>query len=104
MPRFSSRFAYILPLVMVALIGCASTRTHESPAEYVDDSVITMKVKTAIFADEHLKSSEVNVETFKGVVQLSGFVNSQSDIERAVAVAGDVGGVKSVKNDMQLKR
>ncbi|HXV39715.1 MAG TPA: BON domain-containing protein [Steroidobacteraceae bacterium] len=104
MSRFSSRFAFILPLVMVSLIGCASTRSHESPAEYVDDSVITLKVKTAIFADETLKSSEVNVETFKGVVQLSGFVNSQADIQRAVAVAGEVGGVKSVKNDMQLKR
>jgi osmotically-inducible protein OsmY len=104
MSRFSHRFAFILPLVMVSLIGCASTRSHESPAEYVDDSVITLKVKTAIFADETLKSSEVNVETFKGVVQLSGFVNSQADIQRAVAVAGEVGGVKSVKNDMQLKR
>lgn len=104
MSKFSSRFAFMLPLVMMSLIGCASTRSHESTAEYVDDSVITMKVKTAIFADDTLKSSEVNVETFKGVVQLSGFVNSQADIQRAVAVAAEVGGVKSVKNDMQLKR
>lgn len=104
MPRFSNRIAFILPLVMVSLIGCASTRSHESPAEYVDASVITLKVKTAIFADETLKSSEVNVEAFNGVVQLSGFVNSQANIQRAVAVAGEVGGVKTVKNDMQLKR
>jgi osmotically-inducible protein OsmY len=104
MSRFPVRFAFILPLVMLAMAGCASTRTTESPAEYVDDSVITLKVKTAIFAEESLKSSEVNVETFKGVVQLSGFVNSQADIQRAVAVASEVGGVKSVKNDMQLKR
>jgi osmotically-inducible protein OsmY len=89
---------------MLGMVGCASTRTHESTAEYVDDSVITMKVKTAIFAEESLKSSEVNVETFKGVVQLSGFVNSQADIQKAVAVASEVSGVKSVKNDMQLKR
>jgi len=104
MSRFSSRFAFILPLIMLGMVGCASTRTHESTAEYVDDSVITMKVKTAIFAEESLKSSEVNVETFKGVVQLSGFVNSQADIQKAVAVASEVSGVKSVKNDMQLKR
>lgn len=104
MSRFSHRFAFILPLIMIALIGCASTRTHESPGEYVDDSVITLKVKTAIFADDSLKSSEINVETFKGVVQLSGFVNSQADIQQAVAVASDVHGVKSVKNSMQLKR
>ncbi len=104
MSRFSHRFAFILPLIMISLIGCASTRTHESPGEYVDDSVITLKVKSAIFADESLKSSEVNVETFKGVVQLSGFVNSQADIQRAVVIASDVNGVKSVKNSMQLKR
>lgn len=104
MSRFSHRFAFILPLIMIALIGCASTRTHESPGEYVDDSVITLKVKTAIFADESLKASEVNVETFKGVVQLSGFVNSQADIQRAIVIASDVHGVKSVKNSMQLKR
>lgn len=104
MSKFSIRFAFVLPLVMLAMAGCASTRTQESPAEYVDDSVITLKVKTAILADDTLKSSEINVETFKGIVQLSGFVNSQADIQRAVAVAGDVGGVKSVKNDMQLKK
>lgn len=104
MSRFSSRIAFILPLIMLGMAGCASTRTHESPTEYVEDSVITAKVKTAIFADDSLKSSEINVETFKGVVQLSGFVNSQADIQKAVAVASDVGGVKSVKNDMQLKQ
>lgn len=103
MSRFSSRIAFILPLIMLGMAGCASTRTHESPTEYVEDSVITAKVKTAIFAEESLKASEVNVETFKGVVQLSGFVNSQADILKAVAVASEVGGVKSVKNDMQLK-
>lgn len=104
MSRLSSRIAFILPLIMLGMAGCASTRTHESPTEYIEDSVITAKVKTAIFAEDSLKSSEVNVETFKGVVQLSGFVNSQADILKAVAVARDVGGVKSVKNDMQLKR
>jgi osmotically-inducible protein OsmY len=89
---------------MLAMAGCAATRTQESTAEYIDDSVITLKVKTAILAEDSLKSSEVNVETFKGVVQLSGFVNSQADIQRAVVVAGNVSGVTSVKNDMQLKK
>ena len=71
--------------------------------EYVDDSVITAKVKTAIFNDSALKVNEINVETFKGVVQLSGFVRSQADIDKAVKVARGVAGVKSVKNDMRLK-
>jgi osmotically-inducible protein OsmY len=69
----------------------------------VDDSVITTKVKAAILNEPSLKSTEINVETFKGVVQLSGFVRSQADITRAVDVARDVNGVKSVKNDMRLK-
>jgi len=103
MSKSSHWFAIVLPLVLISLIGCASTRSHESTGEYVDDSVITLKVKTAILADEALKSAEINVETFKGVVQLSGFVNSQADINRAVVVAKNVDGVTSVKNDMQLK-
>jgi hyperosmotically inducible protein len=98
------RIALILPLLLMSIAGCASTRTHESTGEYVDDSMLTLKVKTAILGDETLKSSEINVETFKGVVQLSGFVNSQSDINHAVAVAKGVNGVSGVKNDMHLKR
>jgi osmotically-inducible protein OsmY len=75
----------------------------EGTGEYVDDSVITTKVKTAILNDSSLKVNEINVETFKGVVQLSGFVKSQADIDKAVQVARGVAGVKSVKNDMRLK-
>ena len=71
--------------------------------EHVDDSVITSKVKAAIFNDPNLKVNEINVETFKGVVQLSDFVRSQADIDKAVQVARGVAGVKSVKNDMRLK-
>jgi len=89
--------------VLMASLGCASTRTHEGTGEYVDDSVITGKVKAAIFNEPGLKVSEVQVETFKGVVQLSGFVSSRTDIKSAVRVASAVNGVKSVKNDMQLK-
>ena len=84
-------------------VGCASTRTQESVGEYIDDSTITAKVKTAIFNEPNLKATEINVETFKGVVQLSGFVGSASDRDRAVEVARSVGGVKAVRNDMRLK-
>lgn len=90
-------------VVLMAALGCASTRHHEGTGEYVDDSVITAKVKAAIFQEPDLKSSEVNVETFKGNVQLSGFVSSRADIKSAVRVASAVNGVKSVTNDMQLK-
>ncbi|HSQ83036.1 MAG TPA: BON domain-containing protein [Casimicrobiaceae bacterium] len=84
-------------------MGCASTAKQEGTGEYVDDTVITAKVKAAVFNEPSLKSAEINVETFKGVVQLSGFVNSQADINKAVEVARSVPGVTSVKNDMRLK-
>lgn len=90
-------------LLMATALGCASTRTHEGAGEYVDDTVITTKVKAAILNEPTLKSAEINVETFKGVVQLSGFVSSQAAESKAVEVARTVGGVKSVKNDMRLK-
>lgn len=88
---------------VVTLAGCGSTTTQSSTGQYLDDTAITGKVKAAIFNDASLKSAEINVETFKGAVQLSGFVNSQADIQRAVAVAQGVAGVKSVKNDMRMK-
>jgi osmotically-inducible protein OsmY len=102
--KLFNRFAnFFLVILLVSLLGCASTAKQEGTGEYVDDSVITTKVKAEIFQDNSLKSSEINVETFKGVVQLSGFVNSQADINRAVEVAGSVKGVTSVKNDMRVK-
>jgi osmotically-inducible protein OsmY len=88
---------------MVAM-GCAPTKTHEGTGQYVDDSVITTKVKAAILEEPGLKSSEINVETFKGVVQLSGFVKSSADISTATKLAQGVAGVTSVKNDMHLKQ
>jgi osmotically-inducible protein OsmY len=90
-------------LILVTTLGCASTRTQEGAGEYVDDTVITTKVKAAILNDPGLKVSEINVETFKGVVQLSGFVSSREDINNAMKVARAVNGVTSVKNSMQLK-
>ena len=88
---------------LATLGACASTSRSEGTGEYVDDSVITTKVKAAVLNDPSLKSAEINVETFKGKVQLSGFVNSRSDINHAVAVAKGVDGVVSVSNDMKLK-
>ncbi|ABI58768.1 BON domain-containing protein [Nitrosomonas eutropha] len=96
-------FTFFLTLLMVSLLGCASTAKQSGTGEYLDDTVITTKVKAAIFNEPILKSAEINVETFKGVVQLSGFVSSQVHANRAVEIARSVGGVKSVKNDMRIK-
>lgn len=95
--------AFFMTALLVFFLGCASTSKQESTGEYIDDSVLTTKVKTAVFNDPNLKSAEINVESFKGVVQLSGFVSSQANINRAVELASQVKGVKSVKNDMRVK-
>lgn len=100
-------YQHILSLVLAAaltgMVGCAATATQESTGQYMDDTAITTKVKAAIFNDATLKSAEINVETFKGAVQLSGFVHSSVAIAHAVSVAQGVGGVRSVKNDMRVK-
>ena len=95
--------AAVIAMSLLAVVGCESTAKQEGTGEYMDDTVITTKVKAAIFNDPMLKVAEVNVETFKGVVQLSGFVSSQAAANRAVEVTRQVGGVKSVKNDMRIK-
>jgi len=95
--------ALFLAVTFVSVVGCASTPQKEGTGEYVDDSVITTKVKTAILGESTLKVAEINVETFKGVVQLSGFVHSKAEAGKAVEVASAVGGVKSVKNDIEIK-
>jgi osmotically-inducible protein OsmY len=102
--KFYNKFAAVfLAILMASLLGCASTDKQEGTGEYFDNTVITTKVKSAIFDEPTLKTFEIKVETFKGVVQLSGFVNSQSDIDKAVEIAQQVTGVKSVMNDIQLK-
>jgi osmotically-inducible protein OsmY len=102
--KYYNKFAAVfLAILMASLLGCASTATKEGTGEYLDSSVITTKVKAAILNEPTLKSAEISVETFKGVVQLSGFVSSQANIDKAVEVTRQVKGVKSVKNDMQLK-
>ena len=103
MKHFKSLFTIIPALLLATLLGCASTAKQEGTGEYVDDTVITTKVKAAIFAEPTLKSAEINVETFKGVVQLSGFVADAADVPKAGSVARGVNGVKSVKNDMRVK-
>ncbi len=95
--------AAFLAVTLVSVVGCASTYQKQGTGEYVDDAVITTKVKAAIFNEPSLKSLEIKVDTFKGAVQLSGFVNSQADINKAVEVARSVKGVTTVKNDMRLK-
>ncbi len=95
--------AMLLAAFLATAMGCASTPTRESTGQYVDDTVITTRVKAEILEEPGLKSAEINVETFKGVVQLSGFVSSQASINRAVEVARAVKGVSSVKNDMRVK-
>jgi osmotically-inducible protein OsmY len=104
MSNLIRKWATLAGVVLVATaLGCASTAKQEATGEYMDDTVITGKVKTAIFNEPTLKSAEINVETFKGVVQLSGFVSSATAENTAVVVARKVEGVKSVKNDMRLK-
>jgi len=92
-----------LVMLMVAFTACASTSKQESTGEYVDDSVITTKVKSLLAADDFLKSFQIGVETYKGTVQLSGFVNSQKAVDKAIEITRSVKGVKSVKNDLIVK-
>ena len=93
----------ILIMFIAALVACASTSKRESTGEYVDDSVITTKVKSQLAADDFLKSFQISVETFKGTVQLSGFVNTIKAVDKADEIARSVKGVKNVKNDLIVK-
>ena len=96
--------SYLVVLMLIAtFVACASSPKQESTGEFVDDSVITTKVKTLIAADDFLKSFQIGVETFKGTVQLSGFVNSQKAVDKAVEITRSVKGVISVKNDLIVK-
>lgn len=103
MSQFTRISVLLAAVALTSLAGCASTQRHESAGEYVTDTAITASVKAAIFGEPTLKSAEINVETFKGRVQLSGFVSSRANVERAVQVAQGVNGVTSVANDMRIK-
>jgi len=97
-----------LLILIVMMTGtfaaCASTRTHQSAGEYIDDSVITTKVKSLLAGDDFLKSFQISVESHDGIVQLSGFVDSQKAVDKAVQITKSVEGVKSVRNDLIVKK
>ncbi len=94
---------FVAVLLIAALVACASTPKQESTGEYVDDSTITTKVKADLLADDILKGFAVSVETYKGIVQLSGFVNTQATKDRAGSIARKVAGVKEVRNNLIIK-
>jgi osmotically-inducible protein OsmY len=95
---------FMLVVLITGFAACASTSKQEGAGEYVDDSVITTKVKSKLAADDFLKSFEISVETYKGIVQLSGFVGSQQAVDKAGEIARGVQGVKSVENDLNVKK
>jgi osmotically-inducible protein OsmY len=103
MKHLKSLFTIMTAVVFATLLGCASTSKHEGTGEYIDDAVITTKVKAAVVNEPSLKVAEINVETFKGVVQLSGFVSDAGDVSKAAEVARGVKGVTSVKNALVVK-
>ena len=103
MIQFKNLTAVFIAVLFVSVVGCAGTAKQESTSEYVSDSWITTKVKAALVEDPLVKATEVNVETFKGVVQLSGFVSSDAAIRQAVRVTSGIQGVTSVRNDMRVK-
>ena len=93
----------VLLMLIATFAACATTPTSESTGEIIDDSVITTKVKSLLAGDDFLKSFQIGVETYKGVVQLSGFVNSKQAVDKAVEITRSVKGVKSVKNNLIVK-
>jgi len=102
--KLAHRFTAFLGAVMlVVFAGCAPTSTKEGTGEYLDDTVITSKVKAAFAKDPEVKATEVQVETFKGRVQLSGFVSSRESAKKAVEIARQVQGVKEVKDNTIVK-
>jgi osmotically-inducible protein OsmY len=104
MPKFKLITLFLVSLLAVTtLSGCAGGKTYESTGEYLDDSVISTKVKTSLLNDPKVKLLHINVETFKGVVQLSGFVNNNEAATRAVDLARRVKGVKQVNNSLIVK-
>jgi len=98
--RFSAIF---IVAAMVSALGCASKSEPQSPTAYMGDSWVTTKVKTAILNEPSLKVLQINVETYKSVVQLSGFVDNAASRAKAVEIARSVQGVTAVKNDLQLR-
>jgi len=111
MNRFSDRFllvSYRIPLILIALVlailtACSPSATHRGTGEYIDDTAVTARVKTALATDPQVKATEVQVETFRGTVQLSGFVDSAESAARAAQLAREIRGVKEVRNSMVVR-
>jgi osmotically-inducible protein OsmY len=104
MSKLNLIMRFLLPLLLaISIAGCAGGKTSESTGEYLDNTALTTKVKTTILGDSKLKFFQINVKSFKGVVQLSGFVDSPATVERAVEVTRKVKGVKSVNNSLIVK-
>lgn len=104
MEHLANIFKIILcTLLVTSLMSCAGTSKRESTGQHIDDSAITAKVKAAIFDEDSLKSMQIKVVTYKGVVQLSGFVDYSQNVTKAGMIAKNVDGVRSVKNDLVVK-
>ena len=103
MRQFKPLAATLLLIALASLLGCASSATQESAGEFIDDTWITTRVKASLIQDPEVRANEVNVETFKGVVQLSGFVSSSAAMDQAVRIARGIRGVNSVHNDIRVR-
>ncbi len=103
MSKINLRSGLLAVVLAATLAACSSSPTKESTGEYIDDAAITTKVKTAFVQDKVVSATNVSVDTFKGVVQLSGFADNRAEIDRAVQVASQVAGVKAVRNNIALK-
>ena len=104
MSKISRLSRVVAVMLMISFVAaCAGSKTKESTGEYVDDSVITSTVKAKLLEDKEVSGLAINVETFKGVVQLSGFAKTEAERQKAAQLAHAVGGVKDVKNDIRLK-
>jgi osmotically-inducible protein OsmY len=101
--RYTLLRYFVFLILMATFVACASTPTRESTGEYIDDSVITTKIKSLLLKDDLLKSFHISVKTYKGVVQLSGSVDSPKAADKAGQIARSVKGVKSVKNNLVVK-
>lgn len=104
MIRIYRLFGLLIIVGLLALVGCAGTETSRSTGTYIDDKTISTKVKTQLAADSLTSALQIEVETYKGVVQLSGFVDKEKTKERAEEIARSVNGVKDVKNDLVLRK
>lgn len=99
----NGRMTVALCALLLALGGCASSGSGKSAGEYIDDATISTRVKARLIEDDKVKAREVTVETYRGVVQLSGFVSSAAEATRAVESARSVPGVVAVRNDIRIK-